>query len=72
MAEMDTRSFIDELLQNQLITPTEEKVTGRSVFMMPAPGKLPEYESPAVKTSNAVMEMNLASGSSTASTGALG
>ncbi len=71
-AELDTRSFIAELLQNQLITPTDEKVTGPSVFTMPAPGELPAYESPAVKTSNAVMEMNLASGSSTASTGALG
>lgn len=71
-AELDTRSFIDELLQNQLITPTDEKVTGRSVFTMPAPGDLPEYESPGVKTSNAVMEMNLASGSSAGTTGTTG
>lgn len=70
--ERDTQQFIEVLLQNHLIAFTAEKVSGQALFTMPTPAELPTYESPAVQTANAVMEMNLASGSSTGATGALG
>ncbi|MFN7931392.1 MAG: PqqD family protein, partial [Blastocatellia bacterium] len=59
-AELDTRQFLTELLHHQLITGTEETVTSISSFAFPTAEDLPSYEPPAVKTSNAVLEMNLA------------
>lgn len=71
-AEADTQQFIDELLHHQLIAVTDEPVTGLSTFVFPTTNELSAYEPPAVKTSSAVLEMNLASGSSTGGSGALG
>ncbi len=68
----ETAQFIQKLRQDRLILVTEEAVTKRTGFIFAAAGQLSNYEAPAVKTSDTVMEMNLASGSSTASTGALG
>ena len=68
----ETAQFLQKLRQDRLIVVTEEAVTKRSGFIFAAAGQLSKYEAPAVKTSDTVMEMNLASGSSTASTGALG
>lgn len=71
-AALDTQQFIEELLQNQLIARTEEKATGKSLFTLPTANEVPAYEPPAIKTANAVIEMNLAGTSSTGATGALG
>jgi Coenzyme PQQ synthesis protein D (PqqD) len=68
----DTSTFIQKLKQDHLIEVTEAAVTKRAGFVFATAGQLSNYEAPAVKTSDTVMEMNLASGSSTASTGALG
>lgn len=71
-AELDTRQFIDELIQDHLISETSETVVGRTAFAFPTPGDLPVYEAPCVKSSNSVMELNLAGGASTGASGALG
>lgn len=71
-AELDTRQFIEELLQNQLVACTDESAKSQSLFAFPTAQDLPVYESPAVKTSNAVLEMNLAGTSSMGGSGALG
>ncbi len=68
----DTSSFIQKLRQDHLIEVTEKAVTKRSGFVFATAGQLLNYEAPAVKTSDAVMEMNLASGSSTAAGGSIG
>lgn len=70
-AELDTRQFIQELLQNHLVAYTEEKAFGKPLFALPTRDELPTYEAPAIKTANAVVEMNLAAGSSGGATGAL-
>jgi Coenzyme PQQ synthesis protein D (PqqD) len=72
MTAAETAQFIQKLRQDRLLVVTEEAVTKRSGFIFATAGQLSNYEAPAVKTSDTVMEMNLASGSSTASTGALG
>lgn len=71
-AELDTRQFLEELLQNHLVARTEEQISGKPLFALPTPADLPSYEPPAVKTSNAVLEMNLAGTSSMGGSGALG
>ena len=71
-AELDTQQFLEVLLQDHLILRTEAEVVGRSSFSLPAPGELPTYEPPCVKSSHSVMELNLAGGASTGASGALG
>lgn len=71
-AERDTRQFLTELLHHQLIAGTEEQVARKSSFAFPTTDELPGYEPPAVKTSNAVLEMNLAGTSSMGGSSALG
>ena len=71
-AELDTRQFIEGLIQDHLLWETEEKVVGRTVFSFPTPNELPVYEPPCVKSSTSVMELNLAGGASTGASGALG
>jgi hypothetical protein len=70
--ELDTRQFVEELLQNHLLALMEEKVSGQALFALPTGDELPAYEPPAVKTANAVMEMNLAGSSSMGGSSALG
>ncbi len=71
-ATTDARQFVEELLTNQLIAATENEIAGYSTFVMPSAGQLPTYEAPCLKTSNAVMDMSLATGSSTGVVGATG
>ena len=71
-AELDTRQFVEELMQEHLLSATEEDVMGRTAFSFPTPNELPAYESPVVKSSHSVMELNLAGGASTGASGALG
>jgi hypothetical protein len=71
-AERDTRQFLAELLQHHLIAASEEAVVSRATFAMPTANDLPAYEAPCVKTSNAVMEMNLAGTSSTGTPAVVG
>lgn len=72
VAKTDTRQFVEELLSNQLLAPTENEVAGYTNFVMPAASQLSSYEAPCLKTSNAVMDMSLATGSSTGVVGATG
>lgn len=71
-AGLDTQQFLEVLLQDHLILCTDEKVEGRSTFSFPTPNDLLTYEPPCVKSSNSVMELNLAGGASTGASGALG
>lgn len=71
-AELDTRKFVEGLIQDHLLLETDETVVGRTTFSFPLPQELPAYEPPCVKSSNSVMELNLAGGASTAAAGALG
>lgn len=71
-AEEDTRRFIEELCQEHLLLISEESAPGRSTFSFPSSTDLPSYEPPGVKSSNSVLELNLAGGASTAASGALG
>ena len=71
-AELDVRQFIGALLQDQLVALTNEQAKAHPLFALPTPNDLPAYEPPAVKTSNAVMEMNLAGASSLGGSSALG
>ncbi|MBL8206268.1 MAG: PqqD family protein [Blastocatellia bacterium] len=72
VAQQDTRQFIAELVREHLLSETEEKVLGRTAFSFPSSTELPAYEPPCVKSSNSVLELNLAGGASTAASGALG
>ncbi len=71
-AEQDVRQFVAGLVQDRLLSETTEPVVGRTAFSFPAPNELPAYEPPCVKSSNSVMELNLAGGASTGAAGALG
>jgi Coenzyme PQQ synthesis protein D (PqqD) len=71
-AERDTRQFVEGLMRDRLLSETEEQVIGRTAFSFPTPNDLPAYESPCVKTSSSVLELNLAGGASTGASGALG
>ena len=71
-AERDTRQFVEGLIQDHLLLEADEKVVGKTVFSFPTPNELPTYEPPCVKSSNSVMELNLAGGASTGAAGALG
>jgi len=71
-AARDTRQFVEELQQEQLLAETTAQVAKRSGFVFPNSDELPAYESPAVKSSHSVMELNLAGGASTGASGALG
>lgn len=72
VAQADAQSFAVELLTNQLLAVTEQENTGFSTFSFPKTNELPAYEAPCLKTSNAVMDMSLATGSSTGVVGATG
>ena len=69
-AELDTRQFVEELIQNHLLWETTEKVVGTTAFSFPT--ELSAYEPPCVKSSHSVLELNLAGGASTGASGALG
>lgn len=71
-AEPDVRQFVAGLVQDRLLSETTEPVVGRTGFSFPAPNELSAYEPPCVKSSNSVMELNLAGGASTGAAGALG
>ncbi len=71
LAELDTRTFLDELEGNALIFHSEFDVTVINKALTATNGDLPAYEPPQLKLSNSLTQVTL-SGSSTIAVAAIG
>jgi len=70
LAELDTRTFLDELEGNSLVFRSESDVTVVNQSLAGSSGELPAYEPPQLQLSNSLAQVTL-SGSSTIATAAI-